>query len=336
MTRMPASRPQSPDAAEPSPPTLTVAAVARRLGVAPATLRTWARRYGLGPSAHTAGAHRRYNAADLTRLVVMRRLTLEGVAPAEAARIAVATPVDDGGVAPLASVSTLPAGEVAPAAPADYGRAGGGRVVALPDAGPAARGLARAAMALDARECTRILQAAVEVEGVPAAWEQLVLPVLVALGRRWETTGAGIDSEHLLSECVLGVLRTHALAQPIRRNTSVLLACAEEEQHSLPVHVAAAALAERGVGARVLGARVPRDALAAAVRRSGPAAVLVYASMPVSDPGQLSALPRMRPAPRLLVGGPGWEGVDLPAGVDAVRVGSLAETLRRIETAVSS
>jgi hypothetical protein len=81
---------------------------------------------------------------------------------------------------------------------------------------------------------------------------------------------------------------------------------------------------------------VPRDALAAAVRRSGPAAVLVYASMPVSDPGQLSALPRMRPAPRLLVGGPGWEGVDLPAGVDAVRVGSLAETLRRIETAVSS
>lgn len=33
-------------------PTLTVAAVARRLGIAPATLRTWDRRYGLGPSDH--------------------------------------------------------------------------------------------------------------------------------------------------------------------------------------------------------------------------------------------------------------------------------------------
>ncbi|MGI9196332.1 MAG: MerR family transcriptional regulator, partial [Candidatus Nanopelagicales bacterium] len=38
---------------------LTVAAVARRLGVAPATLRTWDRRYGVGPTEHAAGSHRR-------------------------------------------------------------------------------------------------------------------------------------------------------------------------------------------------------------------------------------------------------------------------------------
>ena len=37
---------------------LTVAAVARRVGVAPSTLRTWDRRYGLGPSEHVAGNHR--------------------------------------------------------------------------------------------------------------------------------------------------------------------------------------------------------------------------------------------------------------------------------------
>ena len=51
-----------------SPATLTVAAVARRLGVAPATLRTWDRRYGLGPGTHLAGSHRRYSAEDLARL----------------------------------------------------------------------------------------------------------------------------------------------------------------------------------------------------------------------------------------------------------------------------
>src|SRR3954451_20486310 len=76
------------------PPMLTVAAVARRLGVAPSTLRTWDRRYDLGPSAHTAGSHRRYSPEDLARLVVMRRLTLEGVPPADAARIALARTAD--------------------------------------------------------------------------------------------------------------------------------------------------------------------------------------------------------------------------------------------------
>ena len=65
---------------------LSVAAVARRLGVAPATLRTWDRRYGLGPSAHESGQHRRYSPADLARLTVMRRLITSGVSPADAAQ----------------------------------------------------------------------------------------------------------------------------------------------------------------------------------------------------------------------------------------------------------
>jgi len=64
---------------------LTVAAVARRIGVAPATLRTWDRRYGLGPSTHEAGEHRRYCPQDLAILTAMRKLITAGVAPAEAA-----------------------------------------------------------------------------------------------------------------------------------------------------------------------------------------------------------------------------------------------------------
>ncbi|MFC6508140.1 MerR family transcriptional regulator [Promicromonospora citrea] len=87
---MTSSRPaQNPGGSRTSSPGLAVAAVARRLGVAPATLRTWDRRYGLGPSGRTAGSHRRYTPDDVARLLVMRRLTLEGVAPVDAARAAV-------------------------------------------------------------------------------------------------------------------------------------------------------------------------------------------------------------------------------------------------------
>ncbi|ACV08301.1 transcriptional regulator, MerR family [Jonesia denitrificans DSM 20603] len=69
-------------------PALSVAAVAQRLGVAPSTLRTWDRRYGLGPSAHSLGSHRRYSAQDVARLMVMRTWVLKGASGSEAAQAA--------------------------------------------------------------------------------------------------------------------------------------------------------------------------------------------------------------------------------------------------------
>src|SRR3954449_297600 len=93
------------DGGAPSP-ALAVAAVARRLGVAPATLRTWDRRYGLGPTEHAAGSHRRYTPADVGRLEVMRRLILDGVAPADAAHAALTAPTD--GERPSRAAITVP------------------------------------------------------------------------------------------------------------------------------------------------------------------------------------------------------------------------------------
>ncbi|MES9609103.1 MerR family transcriptional regulator, partial [Actinomadura sp. NPDC000929] len=59
-------------------PGLGVGAVARRLGLAAATLRTWDRRYGIGPSGRSPGGHRRYTPADVARLEAMQRLILAG------------------------------------------------------------------------------------------------------------------------------------------------------------------------------------------------------------------------------------------------------------------
>ncbi len=284
---------------------LTVAAVARRLGVAPATLRTWDRRYGLGPTEHTSGAHRRYGPGDVARLETMRRLTRAGVAPADAARVAAAS-----------AVPSLPIADAAESADAEPGRTGGGRVIAMPSSSRAARGLARAAMALDGPTSVGILRDTLRRHGVVRTWEDVVLPVLDGVGRRWEATGEGVEVEHLLSEVLVSAL--HAELPPIVRPVNVrpvFLVAAEEEQHTLPLHALAGALAEQHITSLVLGARLPRVALADAVRRGGPAVVFVWSQLPATgDLGQLTAIPAQRPAAQLVVGGPGWTSV--PAGVD--------------------
>ena len=280
-------------------PPLTVAAVAHRLGIAPATLRTWDRRYGLGPQEHTLGAHRRYTPADVARLQTMRRLTLEGVPPGDAAQVALRALL-------VEAPATLRA--------SPNGSGPGGRVLAVPGSSDAVRGLGRAAMALDTAEVTRLLRRQVDANGVLHTWDHILRPVLVAVGARWAVTGEGIEVEHLLSDCAAAVLRRESdVASPVPGRRPVLLACAPDEQHALPLFALGAGLAERGIATRTLGPAMPAPALRAAVRRTGPAALFIWSQLPkTADPAVLSSFPVTRPPTALLVGGPGWNSVELP------------------------
>ena len=277
-------------------PRLTVAAVASRLGVAPATLRTWDRRYGLGPSEHSAGSHRRYSPADVGRLATMRRLLLEGVAPAEAAAAALQEDGTSAGAAPEQfpdRLGRLPA-------PVDV------PVEGVPDAEDVVRGLDRAARALDGDAVVATVSEQLRRHGVLAAWESVLVPVLVAVGQRWAQTGDGVEVEHLVSDCVTTALRQHAGTVKVT-GRPVLLACAPDDLHVLPLHALAAALGERGHGCRVLGASVPAPALQAAVRRTSPSALFVWSqTRATGDVALLEAVPVTRPATAVVVGGPGW------------------------------
>ena len=313
-------------------PGLTVAAVARRLGVAPATLRTWDRRYGLGPSEHRAGAHRRYSAVDLTRLEHMRRLVLAGLPPGDAAREALALDVDPSALASvteLAMASSPADASTQPTSDPASSRSGGGQVIPIPGGTPASRGLARAALALDGLACQQIMRDTIEKRGVIWSWDHLLVPVLTGVGQRWETSGGSIDVEHILSDSVHAVLaeRARELKEP-QNARLVMLAGADEEPHFLPLWAVAAALAERRVGCRMLGARVPQETLLQSARRTGPAAVFVWAQIPGSAQTQtLADLTMLRPAPTVVAGGPGWSG-STPPGVG--RTMDLTETVTRL------
>lgn len=292
-------------------PRYTVAVVAHRLGVAPATLRTWARRYGLGPSDHESGAHRRYTAADVARLETMRRLTLDGVPPAEAARVAASAP----GRAPAGGPLPDREGRLRP-------RGGpGGRVLALPGADGVVRGLGRAAMALDAPALTATLRDQVARHGVVHTWEHVLRPVLVAVGDRWASTGQGVEVEHLVSDCAATVLRGVAEgARELPDRRPALLTGAPDDHHALPLHALAAALAERGLATRTLGPAMPAASVRAAVRRTGPALLFVWSQLPgTAARAELDQLPVTRPPTSVVVGGPGWGGRALPQRVTVAR-----------------
>ena len=335
-------------------PRLTVSGAARRLGIAPATLRTWDRRYGIGPTEHARGRHRRYSADDMARLELMQRALMQGAAPAEAARYArtVALPLreraakidavlTDG----TAAVAEAPAPlriapvEVAPPSPVvRRARGGGGATLRMPGADARARGLGRAALAMDS-----IGRAAPRggVHRGGRAGRHLGRGGAPGTRRRrgavgdHRSRGGGRAPAQPVSRRGLrpgrrGFADAPAAPQPVR---PVLLAAMPTELHVVPLAVLAALLAERGVGCRSLGAALPADALAAAVRRTAPAAVVLWSQLPsTADLGVVAGLPVTRPRYRTFVAGPGWNGAALPAGVGVL--GSLVDAGERIGGAV--
>lgn len=314
---------------------LPVSAVARRLGIAPATLRTWDRRYGVGPTGHSSGSHRRYATGDVARLELMKRALIDGASPAEAARLALTATAPDG-LGPI--TRGLPPGpgsdrEAVPSIePPVSGRCAEpdnpvviGTVLRLPGVGPRARGLARAMLALDGDTAMRLLFESVDEIGLIRTWDEVARPVLGSVADRWARTGAGVEVEHLLSEVLTTVVArvVHDADEPVSVRP-VLLGSMPGERHALPLRVLAATLAQRGVGTNLLGADLPRTALTAAIERTAPSAVFLWSQIAESaDTGLVSQLPRTRPRTRCYVGGPGWDVHLLPASV--VHLGSLGE-----------
>jgi DNA-binding transcriptional MerR regulator len=287
---------------------LTVASVARQLGVAPSTLRTWDRRYGLGPTLHIAGEHRRYCPEDLGRLNLMRRLISAGVAPIDAA---------------------------------EQAKAHRGKVVIeniidnCSNCSEMIGTLYRATNTLDRDLVETLIRKEIADHGIIAAWQDLIVPVLVMVGADWEATGTGVEVEHMLTEILKRVMREDItqIASPIN-SRPVLLASVGEELHSLALHALAAALAERSIETYFLGARTPLEALCGMVTRSAPPAIFLWAQLPQNgDPKFFREIPAIRPAPRIILGGPGW---DRELCADAAFVDGLASACEEITRAVGA
>ncbi len=312
-----------------------VGTVAEQLGVSTSTLRSWERRYGLGPTRRTGGNHRRYAPTDVLKVRLMARLTAQGV-PARAAADAIAS-MDDGAV-----VARLRA----PAAGRTGGTRGtGGRsgesastTAALDEHlqpgvvdVDAVENIVSAAAALDARSLVHLYRAALRRRDLEHAWTDVLAPSLRLIGEHWAAGRLGVESEHLASDVLQAELRAVARAHRVdATGPPVLLVSADDEQHHLPLLAIEAELARLGVSAIHLGPRVPARAVVETVRRTRARGVFVWASMARDAAEPFWDLVDDLAAPtRVVVGGPGWpDGVEeRHRATDVCRVADLASAV---------
>ena len=287
---------------------LTVAAVARQIGVAPATLRTWDRRYGLGPSEHNDGEHRRYCPGDVARLMTMRRLIVAGVSPAEAAEQA----RNFKGVIKVKKI-----------------------VKEFEVREEVVDALYKALQSFDRAFIEETLAHEIAEYGVEGAWSDVIVPTLFLIGQDWETEQKGIEVEHLFSEILKRTMHNRVVELKKPLNTRpVLLAAVGEELHSLPVYALAAALCDRNIQTYVLGARTPLAALSAMISRCAPPAIFLWAQLPKNAESKYwQDMPSIRPAPRIVVGGPGWDSVECS---EVIRAEGLEHACDEIEQALGA
>ena len=153
------------------------------------------------------------------------------------------------------------------------------------------------------------------------------------IGNQWEKSGEGIEIEHLLTEVLKSILREHSqeVKKPFNSHP-VLLASVGEEVHSLALHALAAALSERKIETYFLGSRTPLEALCTMISRSAPPAVFLWAQLPQNaDAKFFKEIPAIRPMPRIVLGGPGW---NLELCKDVAVVSDISQACLEIERAV--
>jgi hypothetical protein len=185
---------------------------------------------------------------------------------------------------------------------------------------------------LDRRSVDHIIRNEFATAGIAQTWHSILVPLLVMIGNDWVETGGSIEMEHMLSEIILSQL-SERIYVPIPINPNpVLLACLGEESHSLAITALAATLAEDNIHVQFLGARTPIIAICEVAKRSAPPAIFLWAQLVEhADMAVFSALPVTRPAPRVILGGPGWSA----STYDGARIASdLMEAHQEIRSAL--
>ena len=281
--------------------TYPLRAAARITGLSPDLLRAWESRYEVVKPLRTPGGTRRYRAADLERLRLVKAA------------------VDTGGR--ISVVARLDPAELL-------------RRFAVTDNAPQAglEPILSALDRLDAEEAQKLLALQLSAMGPVTFARELALPLAHEIGERWVNKRMGIASEHLamgILRSMLGSALTPTAAS--RLGPTIVFATPTGEPHELGLQSAALTALGAGANPIYLGAELPVKDLVGAVADVGAVVLaLSLVTLPKSQAAQAVASIRsdLPEETRLWIGGPGAATITAPSGVE--QMGNLEEFERRV------
>lgn len=274
---------------------------ARLTGLSRELLRAWERRHRVVEPLRTPGGTRRYTAADIERLRLVKAAVDAG------RRIS----------------------EVAHLEPAELKRRS-----AVAEARPTGRldEILSALDHLDGVESQRLLSSQLSALGPARFSREVALPLVREIGERWVKGQMGIAREHLAS----GVLRSllGSALQPTATSLlgpRIVFASPTGERHELGLLMAAITAVGAGANALYLGAEMPvEDLLGAVEDTDAEALALSLVTLPAAQAARIVRALRGGLASEvyLWLGGAGASEVELPQGVE--HIASLEDLEQRV------
>lgn len=214
-------------------------------GVHPVTLRAWERRYGLISPARTPSGHRLYTQEHIASINRVRALLEKGVAIGQVSR----------------SLKSS-----VPAANRPWSRLRERMIGAITQ--------------FDERLLDETYNEALGAFPLETVTDQLLVPLLEEMGKRWESREGSVAEEHFFSMYVRNKLgarfhhRTHLMQGP-----KLLGVCAPGEHHEIGLLLFALSAHEAGMRSVLLGANTPLEELPVACRRAECDAVVISSSI---------------------------------------------------------
>ncbi|MDQ6765997.1 MAG: MerR family transcriptional regulator [Verrucomicrobiota bacterium] len=296
-------------------PIRTMKFVARQTGLSMHTIRIWEKRYRAVEPVRAPNNRRLYSEEDVERLRLLREATGAGHAISQVAR---------------ASLAELRALVREAAAPTPLARAK--RTAQRTKAADSLLESAFVAIAdFDGPAFTKLLDRGAVELGSPAVLQKFIAPLVTRVGDLWREGEFGIAHEHFASNHITEFLSS--FARPYSDNATaphLVLATPTGQLHELGAIIVAAAARSHGWRTTYLGAALPVEELAGALRNLQPRALGLSIVFPPDDAALARDLRKLKTLlPRdcaFIVGGRSAADYGgLLRELKAIRVGNLEE-----------